>query len=224
MGQKAHPTGVRLGINKHWKSVWFANKKEYSAYLMEDLKIRKYLKDKLKLAGISEINIERMGSKIKITLSTSRPGIVIGKKGAEIEKLKDELKKLTKAEIHLGIKEVKKPEIDAQLIAENVALQLERRVAFRRAMKKAVLQAIKSGAQGIKIAVSGRLAGADMARTEWYIKGRVPLQTLRADIDYGFAEALTTYGLIGIKVWVFKGEIIEDKNKNLEVEQDVNAV
>lgn len=218
MGQKVHPTGVRLGINKYWKSVWFANKKEYSANLMEDLKIRKYLKDKLKLAGISEINIERMGSKIKITLNTSRPGIVIGKKGVEIEKLKDELKKLTKAEIHLGIKEVKKPEIDAQLIAENIALQLERRVAFRRAMKKAVLQAIKSGAQGIKIAVSGRLAGADMARTEWYIKGRVPLQTLRADIDYGFAEALTTYGLTGIKVWVFKGEIIEDKNKNLEVE------
>jgi len=218
VGQKVHPTGVRLGINKYWKSVWFANKKEYAANLMEDLKIRKYLKDKLKLAGISEINIERMGSKIKITLNTSRPGIVIGKKGAEIEKLKVELKKLTKADIHLGIKEVKKPEIDAQLIAENIALQLERRVAFRRAMKKAVLQAIKSGAQGIKIAVSGRLAGADMARTEWYIKGRVPLQTLRADIDYGFAEALTTYGLTGIKVWVFKGEIIEDKNKNLEVE------
>jgi small subunit ribosomal protein S3 len=218
VGQKVHPNGLRLGINKYWNSVWFANKKEYAKNLMEDLKIRKYLKDRLKLAGVSQISIERMGSKTKITLNTSRPGIVIGKKGAEIEKLKLELANLTKSDVHLGIKEVKKPEIDAQLIAENIALQLERRVAFRRAMKKAVLQAIKSGAQGIKVACSGRLAGADMARTEWYIRGRVPLQTLRADIDFGFSEALTTYGLTGVKVWVFKGEIIEDKNKNLEVE------
>ena len=218
MGQKVHPNGLRLGINKYWNSVWFANKKDYVNNLMEDIKIRKYLKNRLKLAGVSQINIERMGLKVKITINTSRPGIVIGKKGAEIEKLKGELAKLTKSDINLGIKEIKKPETDAQLIADNIALQLERRVAFRRAMKKAVLQAIKSGTQGIRVACSGRLAGADMARTEWYIRGRVPLQTLRADIDFGFSEALTTYGLTGVKVWVFKGEVIEDKNKNLEVE------
>lgn len=218
MGQKVHPNGLRLGINKYWNSVWFANKKDYVNNLMEDIKIRKYLKNRLKLAGVSQINIERMGLKVKITINTSRPGIVIGKKGAEIEKLKEELAKLTKSDINLGIKEIKKPETDAQLIADNIALQLERRVAFRRAMKKAVLQAIKSGTQGIRVACSGRLAGADMARTEWYIRGRVPLQTLRADIDFGFSEALTTYGLTGVKVWVFKGEVIEDKNKNLEVE------
>jgi small subunit ribosomal protein S3 len=218
VGQKVHPNGLRLGINKYWNSVWFANKKDYVNNLMEDIKIRKYLKNRLKLAGVSQINIERMGLKVKITINTSRPGIVIGKKGAEIEKLKGELAKLTKSDINLGIKEIKKPETDAQLIADNIALQLERRVAFRRAMKKAVLQAIKSGTQGIRVACSGRLAGADMARTEWYIRGRVPLQTLRADIDFGFSEALTTYGLTGVKVWVFKGEVIEDKNKNLEVE------
>lgn len=218
MGQKVHPNGLRLGINKYWNSVWFANKKDYVNNLMEDIKIRKYLKNRLKLAGVSQINIERMGLKVKITINTSRPGIVIGKKGAEIEKLKEELAKLTKSDINLGIKEIKKPETDAQLIADNIALQLERRVAFRRAMKKAVLQAIKSGTLGIRVACSGRLAGADMARTEWYIRGRVPLQTLRADIDFGFSEALTTYGLTGVKVWVFKGEVIEDKNKNLEVE------
>jgi small subunit ribosomal protein S3 len=218
VGQKVHPNGLRLGINKYWNSVWFANKKDYVNNLMEDIKIRKYLKNRLKLAGVSQINIERMGLKVKITINTSRPGIVIGKKGAEIEKLKEELAKLTKSDINLGIKEIKKPETDAQLIADNIALQLERRVAFRRAMKKAVLQAIKSGTQGIRVACSGRLAGADMARTEWYIRGRVPLQTLRADIDFGFSEALTTYGLTGVKVWVFKGEVIEDKNKNLEVE------
>jgi len=160
------------------------------------------------------VDIERMGSKLKITLNTSRPGVVIGKKGSEIEKLKKELNKFTSSDVQVGIREVKKPETDAQLIADNIALQLVRRVAFRRAMKKAVLQAMKSGAQGIKVMSSGRLAGADMARTEWYIKGRVPLQTLRADIDYGFSEALTTYGIIGVKVWLFKGEIIEEKNKS----------
>lgn len=218
MGQKVHPNGVRLGINKTWKSVWYSDKKEYRKSLMEDLKIRKFLKDRLKQAGISLIEIERMTSKIKINLNTSRPGIVIGKKGAEIDKLKAEISKFTNADIHLGIKEVKRPETDAQLVAENITFQLERRIAFRRAMKKAVLQAMKSGALGIKVAVSGRLSGADMARTEWYIKGRVPLQTLRADIDFGFSEALTTYGLTGVKVWVFKGEIIEENNKNLEVE------
>lgn len=218
MGQKVHPNGVRLGINKTWKSVWYSNKRDYRQSLMEDLKIRDFLKKRLKQAGVSSIEIERMTSKIKINLNTSRPGIVIGKKGAEIDKLKAEIAKFTKSDIHLGIKEVKRPETDAQLVAENITFQLERRIAFRRAMKKAVLQAMKSGALGIKVAVSGRLAGADMARTEWYIKGRVPLQTLRADVDFGFAEALTTYGLTGVKVWVFKGEIIEEKNKNLEVE------
>jgi small subunit ribosomal protein S3 len=212
VGQKVHPVGFRVGVNKNWNSVWYANKKDYRKNLNEDIKIRKFLKKKLKQAGLSSINIERMGSKIRITLNTSRPGIVIGKKGSEIEKLKSELKNLTTSDVLLVIREIKKPEMDAQLIAENIAMQLVRRVAFRRAMKKGVLQAMKSGAQGIKVMCSGRLAGADMARTEWYIRGRVPLQTLRADIDYGVAEAYTTYGLIGIKVWLCKGEIIEEKN------------
>lgn len=212
MGQKVHPVGFRVGVNKNWNSVWYANKKDYRKNLNEDIKIRKYLKKKLKQAGLSSISIERMGTKVRITLNTSRPGIVIGKKGSEIEKLKKELKNLTESEVLLVIREIKKPEMDAQLIAENIAMQLVRRIAFRRAMKKGVLQAMKSGAQGIKVMCSGRLAGADMARTEWYIRGRVPLQTLRADIDYGVAEAYTTYGLIGIKVWLCKGEIIEEKN------------
>ncbi len=214
MGQKAHPIGLRIGINKTWKSIWYANKKDYRKNLSEDIKIRKYLKKKLNQAGISSIDIERMGQKMRINLNTSRPGIVIGKKGAEIDKLKADLKAFTNADVQINIREVKKPEIDATLIAENIALQIERRIAFRRAMKKAVVQALKSGALGIKVSCSGRLAGADMARTEWYIKGRVPLQTLRADIDYGTADAMTTYGIIGIKVWVFKGETLEEKNKN----------
>lgn len=213
MGHKVHPYGYRLGVNKPWVSVWYAGKKEYRANLLEDIKIREFLKKRLYQAGIAGIGIERMGSKIRVTLNTSRPGIVIGKKGAEIEKLKKELKTITKSEVLLVIREIKKPEINAQLVAENIAQQLQRRIAFRRAMKKAVLQAMKSGALGIKVACSGRLAGADMARTEWYIKGRVPLQTLRADIDYGTTEALTTYGITGIKVWVFTGEIVEEKNR-----------
>lgn len=211
MGQKVNPVGLRLGINKPWKSVWYANKKEYRENLIEDVKIRKFLKKRLFQAGISSVGIERMGSKVRVTLSTSRPGIVIGKKGAEIEKLKDELRKFTKSEVLLVIREIKKPELDSTLVAENIAMQLQRRVAFRRAMKKSVLQTLKSGALGIKVMCSGRLAGADMARTEWYIKGRVPLSTLRADIDYGTAESLTTFGIIGIKVWIFNGEITEDK-------------
>lgn len=213
MGHKVHPYGYRLGVNKPWVSVWYAGKKEYRANLLEDIKIREFLKKRLFQAGIAGIGIERMGSKVRVTLNTSRPGIVIGKKGAEIEKLKKELKSITKAEVLLVIREIKKPEINAQLVAENIAQQLQRRIAFRRAMKKAVLQAMKSGALGIKVACSGRLAGADMARTEWYIKGRVPLQTLRADIDYGTTEALTTYGITGIKVWVFTGEIVEERNR-----------
>ncbi|MCD8552471.1 30S ribosomal protein S3 [Seleniivibrio sp.] len=213
MGQKVNPNGYRIGINKPWKSTWFANKKEYRQQLLEDIKIRKYLKEKLMQAGLARIGIERMGNRVRITLNTSRPGIVIGKKGAEIDKLKRELKRFTDSEVLLVIREVKKPEINALLIGENIAMQIQRRVAFRRAMKKAVLQAMKSGALGIRVACSGRLAGADMARTEWYIKGRVPLQTLRADIDYGTTEALTTYGIIGIKVWVFTGEVLEDRGR-----------
>lgn len=213
MGQKVNPNGFRVGINKPWKSVWYANKKEYRQQLLEDIKIRQFLKEKLMQAGLSRIGIERMGSRVRITLNTSRPGIVIGKKGAEIDKLKKELKKFTSSEVLLVIREVKKPEINAQLVAENISMQITRRVAFRRAMKKAVLQAMKSGALGIRVACAGRLAGADMARTEWYIKGRVPLQTLRADIDYGTAEALTTYGITGIKVWIFTGEVLEEKGK-----------
>lgn len=213
MGQKVHPVGFRVGVNKGWNSTWYANKKDYRKNIYEDVKIRKFIKKKLMQAGLSNIQIERMGSKIRITLNTSRPGIVIGKKGSEIEKLKKEISKLTEAEVLLVIREIKKPETDAQLVAENISMQLIRRIAFRRAMKKSVLQSMKSGVQGIKVMCSGRLAGADMARTEWYIRGRVPLQTLRADIDYGVAEAYTTYGLIGIKVWLFKGEIIEEKNK-----------
>jgi small subunit ribosomal protein S3 len=213
VGQKVHPVGFRVGVNRGWNSTWYANKKDYRKNLYEDIKIRKFLKKRLAQAGLSSVQIERMGSKVRITLNTSRPGIVIGKKGAEIEKLKKEIKSLTEAEVLLVIREIKKPETDAQLIAENIAMQLLRRIAFRRAMKKNVLQSLKAGVQGIKVMCSGRLAGADMARTEWYIKGRVPLQTLRADIDYGVAEAHTTYGIIGIKVWLFKGEIIEEKNK-----------
>jgi len=213
VGQKVNPNGFRVGINKPWKSVWYANKKEYRQQLLEDIKIRQFLKEKLMQAGLSRIGIERMGSRVRITLNTSRPGIVIGKKGAEIDKLKKELKKFTSSEVLLVIREVKKPEINAQLVAENISMQITRRVAFRRAMKKAVLQAMKSGALGIRVACAGRLAGADMARTEWYIKGRVPLQTLRADIDYGTAEALTTYGITGIKVWIFTGEVLEEKGK-----------
>jgi small subunit ribosomal protein S3 len=213
VGQKVHPVGFRVGVNRGWNSTWYANKKDYRKNLYEDIKIRKFLKKRLAQAGLSSVQIERMGSKVRITLNTSRPGIVIGKKGAEIEKLKKEIKSLTESDVLLVIREIKKPETDAQLIAENIAMQLLRRIAFRRAMKKNVLQSLKAGVQGIKVMCSGRLAGADMARTEWYIKGRVPLQTLRADIDYGVAEAHTTYGIIGIKVWLFKGEIIEEKNK-----------
>lgn len=214
MGQKVNPNGYRLGINRPWSSVWYANKKDYRTNLIEDIKIRKFLKKRLYNAGIAQVGIERMGQKIRITLSTSRPGMVIGKKGADIEKLKTELKQFTNSEVLLVIREVRKPELDATLVAENIAAQLVRRIAFRRAMKKAVLTTLKAGAQGIKVMCSGRLAGADIARTEWYIKGRVPLQTLRAAIDYGTAEALTAYGIIGIKVWVCTGEILEERAKD----------
>lgn len=214
MGQKVHPIGFRLGIVRTWSSKWYSEA-DYSKLLHEDIKLRDYLKKRLYHAGISKIEIERAASKAKLNIFAARPGIIIGKKGAEVEALKKELAKLTDKEIFLNIQEVRKPEVDAQLVAENVALQLERRVAFRRAMKKSVSMALKFGAQGIKIHCSGRLGGAEMSRTEWYREGRVPLHTLRADIDYGFAEAKTTYGIIGVKVLIFKGEVLSQEQKEI---------
>ena len=207
MGQKVHPIGFRLGIIKTWDSKWYAEA-DYAKLLHEDIKLRNYLKKRLYHAGISKIEFERAANKAKINIFAARPGIIIGKKGSEVEALKKELAKLTDKEVFINIQEVRKPEVDAQLVAENVALQLERRVAFRRAMKKSVSQALKFGAQGIKINCAGRLGGAEMSRTEWYREGRVPLHTLRADIDYGYAEAKTTYGIIGVKVLIFKGEVL----------------
>ena len=207
MGQKVHPIGFRLGVIKTWDSKWYAEA-DYAKYLHEDIAIRKYLKKRLYTSGVSKIEIERAANKTKINIHTARPGLIIGKKGSEVETIKKELSSLTSKEIFINIHEVRKPELDAQLVAENVALQLERRIAFRRAMKKSVTSALKFGAKGIRITCSGRLGGAEMSRTEWYREGRVPLHTLRADIDYGFAEAKTTYGLIGIKVLIFKGEIL----------------
>ena len=207
MGQKVHPIGFRLGIIKTWDSKWYAEA-DYAKLLHEDIKLRNYLKKRLYHAGISKIEMERAANKAKINIFAARPGIIIGKKGSEVEALKKELAKLTDKEVFINIQEVRKPEVDAQLVAENVALQLERRVAFRRAMKKSVSQALKFGAQGIKINCAGRLGGAEMSRTEWYREGRVPLHTLRADIDYGYAEAKTTYGIIGVKVLIFKGEVL----------------
>ncbi len=207
MGQKVNPRGFRLGVIEPWESRWFA-RRDYTELLHEDFKIRRFLKKRLYHAGISKVEIERAASKAKVNIYTARPGIVIGKKGAEIEKLKSELAKLTKRETFINIHEVRRPDVDAQLVAENVALQLERRVAFRRAMKEAIGRAMRMGAQGVKVQCSGRLGGAEIARTEWSREGRVPLHTLRADISYGFAEAKTTYGIIGIKAWVFRGEVI----------------
>jgi small subunit ribosomal protein S3 len=210
LGQKVNPIGFRLGIHRDWDSRWFAVK-EYSDFVLEDHKIRTFLKKRLLQAGVSKVEIERASNKVRIRIYTARPGLVIGKKGVEIENLKRELEKKIDRDIIIDIQEVRKPEIDAQLLAENIALQLVRRVSFRRAMKKSVTSALRFGAQGIKIACSGRLGGAEMARREWYRKGRVPLHTIRADIDYGFAEAFTTYGVIGVKVTIFKGEILPDK-------------
>jgi small subunit ribosomal protein S3 len=207
LGQKVNPISFRLGVIKTWDSKWYA-KTGYAKLLHEDLKLREFLKKRLYHSGVSKIEIERAANKAKINIFTARPGLIIGKKGAEVETLKKDLAKLTDKEIYLNIQEVRKPELDAQLVAENVALQLERRIAFRRAMKKSVTSALKFGAKGIRITCSGRLGGAEMSRTEWYREGRVPLHTLRADIDYGFAEAKTTYGIIGVKVLIFKGEIL----------------
>jgi small subunit ribosomal protein S3 len=208
MGQKVNPFGFRLGYNKNWQSRWYS-KKEYPTFVREDHTIRKHVKKLLFAAGISRIEIERPGDKVRLILSTARPGIVIGRKGVEIEKLRADLRKEFKREFAIEVNEIRRPEIEAQLVAENVAQQLERRVAFRRAMKRTVSMARKFGAEGIKIGCAGRLAGAEIARSEWYRDGRVPLQTLRADIDFGYAEAATTYGIIGVKVWIFKGEILD---------------
>ncbi len=210
MGQKVNPIGFRLGINRTWDSRWFSGK-DYARFVLEDHEIRKFLRKRLSQAGVAKIEIERAANKARIKIHTARPGLVIGKKGAEIENLKRDLEKKVKREMILDIQEVRKPEVDAQLVAENVALQLVRRVSFRRVMKKSVSSALRFGALGIKIACSGRLGGAEMARREWYRKGRVPFQTIRADIDYGVAEAFTTYGTIGVKVAIFKGEILPEK-------------
>jgi small subunit ribosomal protein S3 len=215
LGQKVNPIGLRLGIVKTWESRWYSDKK-YAEYIRVDFNLRKFIKEKLFHAGISRIEIERSAKRIRLRIHTARPGIVIGKKGTEIERLKKEIEAKVSQEVTIDIQEVRKPEIDAQLLAENVAMQIERRVAFRRAMKRGVTSAIRFGAQGVKIICSGRLGGAEMARTEWYREGRVPLHTLRADIDYGFTEARTTYGAIGIKVYVFKGEILKKDQPELE--------
>lgn len=209
MGQKVNPVGLRLNITRTWESIWYAGK-DYARNLFEDQEIRKYLKKRLYHAGVSRIVIERTGEKIRIKLFTARPGIVIGKKGAEIETLKSDIERKFGRECLIDIQEVRRPEADAQLVAENIAMQLERRVAFRRAMKKSINSALRFGVQGVKISCSGRLGGAEMSRTEWFKEGRIPLHTLRADIDYGTAEAKTTYGIIGVKVWIFKGEVLDD--------------
>jgi small subunit ribosomal protein S3 len=212
LGQKVNPIGFRVGGIKTWRSQWFSER-NYSELVHEDIKIRKYLKKKLYHAGVSRIEIERAANKAKVNIYAARPGIIIGKKGSEIEKLKKELEGVSTSEIIINILEVRKPEVDAQLVAENVALQLERRIAFRRAMKKCVTSSLKFGAKGIRVGCAGRLGGAEMARSEWYREGRVPLHTLRADIDWGFAEASTAYGLIGVKVWIFHGEVLPGKKK-----------
>lgn len=217
MGQKVNPVGLRIGVIRTWDSRWYADKKNYSNYILEDVRIRKFVKNRLSHAGVSKVEIERSSKRIKLRIFSARPGIIIGKKGADIAQLKDEISKLTTQEVLIDIQEVRKPEADAQLIAENVALQLMKRTAFRRAMKRGVSSAMRFGAQGVKIICSGRLAGAEMARTEWYREGRVPLHTLRADIEYGFAEAKTTYGIIGIKVFVFNGEVLKKDSPALAV-------
>ena len=216
MGQKVCPIGLRLGITKTWDSKWYAEKQRYRDLLHEDIKIRNLIKKEFYQAAISKIELERAASeRVRIVINSARPGMIIGRKGQEIEALRQKLAKMTGKDIYLDIREVKRPEIDAQLVAENVALQIERRVAFRRAMKRGISSALRFGALGIKIMVSGRLGGAEIARKEWYREGRVPLATLRADIDYGFTEARTTYGIIGVKVWIFKGEVLERKSKQV---------
>ncbi len=210
MGQKTHPYGFRLSYNKTWHSRWYASG-DYSGILHQDLSLRRRLKRRLSHAGVSEIDIERAADRLRVTIYTSRPGIIIGRKGAEVDKLRDDLRKFTGREVHINIQEIQRPELDAQLVSQSIAGQLERRVSFRRAMKKAMESAFRFGAKGVKIMVSGRLGGAEIARTEWYQDGRLPLHTLKADIDYGFAESRTTYGVIGVKVWVYKGDLLKEK-------------
>lgn len=212
MGQKVNPVGIRLGIVKDWASRWYASSKDFSETLVADLQVREYLRKRLSQAGISRIQIDRPARNAKVTIYSARPGVIIGKSGKEVENLRDEISKIVKVPVHVSIEEVRKPELDARLVAESVAQQLERRIMFRRAMKRAVTTAIRAGAQGIKVSVAGRLGGSEIARTEWYREGRVPLQTFRADIDYAHAESHTTYGVIGVKVWIFKGEVLGDKN------------
>src|SRR5579885_3371819 len=215
MGQKVHPYGFRLGFNKPWRSRWFA-KQGYPKLLQEDMELKETLRERLKSAGVSSIEVDRPGNKLRVTIRTSRPGIIIGRKGAEIEKLKQDLARRTKRDVFIDIQEVHKPELDAQLVSESIALQLEKRVAFRRAMRKAVDSALRFGCKGIKVRVSGRLNGAEIARSEWYLQGQLPLHTLRADIDYGFSEAHTTYGVIGVKCWLYKGEILPGARRGLQ--------
>ena len=211
MGQKVNPIGLRVGVIRTWESRWFAQGPLYANQLHEDLKLRTHLKKKLKHAGVAKIEMERAANKLKVIISTARPGVVIGKKGAGIDALRDELQKMTPNEVRVNIQEVRKPDVDAQLVAENIAIQLEKRISWRRALKKAIASAIRGGVRGIKVQVSGRLDGAEIARSEWYNEKSVPLHTLRADIDYGTAEALTTYGIIGLKVWIYKGDVLSQK-------------
>jgi len=223
VGQKVHPYGFRLGINKPWRSNWYA-KKDYPELLQEDIKIRTYLRKALSHAGVSNLEIERSANRIRINIHTARPGIIIGKKGLEVDRLKEEIQQIIGGkQVNLNIKEIRRAELDASLIAQNIALQLQKRISFRRAMKKGVMSALRFGAKGIKIRCSGRLGGAEIARSEWYREGRVPLHTLRADIDYGTAEGLTTYGLIGIKVWVFKGEIFNVPGPAVAAEENAKS-
>ena len=220
MGQKVNPIGIRLKINRTWDSVWFAKKQKYGTFLIEDFKIRKYINSAIKNSGVSKIQIERPSKKCVVTIFTSRPGFVIGKKGSDIEKIKLNISKITSDEVSVNIKEIRKPELDSFLVAENIAQQLEKRVAYRRAMKRAMSSALRLGAKGIKVTVSGRLGGNEIARTEWLREGSIPLHTLRADVDYAEAEALTTYGIIGIKVWIYKGVVFQkDLQKKIEAEK-----
>ncbi len=219
MGQKVHPFGFRLGVSKTWRSRWFS-KQEYAKLLLEDLELKDGLRKRLKAAGVSSVEVDRPGNKLRVTIRTSRPGIIIGRKGAEIEKLKQDLAKRTKRDVFIDIQEVHKPELDAQLVSESIALQLEKRVAFRRAMRKSVDSALRFGCKGIKVRVSGRLNGAEIARSEWYLQGQLPLHTLRADIDYGFSQAYTTYGVIGIKCWVYKGDLLDSQFRKIGSEPE----
>lgn len=223
MGQKVHPTGIRLGITKDWTSKWYADSKNYGEYLNTDLKVRDYLQKKLAAASVSRIQIERPASNARITIHSGRPGLVIGKKGEDIERLRNTISKMMGVPVHINIEEIRKPELDATLVAQSIAQQLEKRIMFRRAMKRAVTNSMRLGAQGVKINVGGRLNGAEIARSEWYREGRVPLHTLRADIDYGTAEANTTYGIIGVKVWIFKGEVFERNEPSAVSDKDKPA-